>query len=137
METNTISFSGAIPMAYDQYLGRFIFDPFAFDLIQRLGYGEMDTVLELGCGTGRLTKQLRASLNESAVLTSTDINPDMLTLAQEKVPSGKILWDTVNMTAIPYREEYFDLVICQFGLMFVPDKRKALAEMFRVLKKGG
>jgi SAM-dependent methyltransferase len=61
----------------------------------------------------------------------------MLTVAQEKISSPNVCWDTVDMTAIPYEHDLFDTVVCQFGLMFATDKAKAVTEMHRVLKNGG
>ena len=128
METNQITFSGSIPRAYDEYLGPFLFEPFALDLAQRLGNDKGKNVLELACGTGRLTRHLQA---QSVLLTATDINPDMLTIAREKVPADNILWNVADMADTGYRDDFFDLVICQFGLMLIPDKEKALAEIMR------
>jgi ubiquinone/menaquinone biosynthesis C-methylase UbiE len=134
METNQITFSGSIPQAYEEYLGPFLFEPFALDLVRRLGNDKVKNALELACGTGRVTQHLAAS---SVLLTATDINPDMLTIARRKISADNILWDVADMADMPYPDDFFDLVICQFGLMLVPDKGKALAEIFRVLKKGG
>lgn len=137
METNQITFSGSIPQAYEEYLGQFMFEPYALDLVQRIGNDKAENALELACGTGRVTRHLRAHLEESVTLTATDINPAMLTIAREKVQDANISWDVVDMTDIHYGDDLFDLVICQFGLMLAADKDKALAEIFRVLRKGG
>ncbi len=137
METNQIAFSGSIPLAYEDYLGPFLFEPFALDLVRRIGNDKVKQVLELACGTGRVTRHLQAYLKESVMLTATDINPDMLTIARQKILADNILWDVADMAEMPYPDDFFDLVICQFGLMLVPDKEKALAEIMRVLKKEG
>jgi ubiquinone/menaquinone biosynthesis C-methylase UbiE len=134
METNQMTFSGSIPQVYEEYLGPFLFEPFALDLVQRIGNDKVKNVLELACGTGRVTRHLQT---HSVLLTATDINPDMLAIARGKIKADNILWDTVDIMDIHYQDDFFDLVICQFGLMLVPDKGKALAEIFRVLKKGG
>jgi SAM-dependent methyltransferase len=130
-------FDGTIPENYDRYLGPFLFEPYARDLAGRIEFTAGLNILELACGTGILTRHLAPQLPESAELTTTDINADMLTFAQEKLAAPNILWDTVDMAAIPYADELFDLVVCQFGLMFTPDKSKTVAEIHRVLKKGG
>ena len=130
-------FDGTIPENYDRYLAPFIFEPYARDLAARIAFTPGLNILELACGTGSLTRHLAAQLPESAELTTTDINADMLTFAQEKLAAPNILWDTVDMAAIPYADELFDLVVCQFGMMFTPDKSKAVADILRVLKKGG
>lgn len=134
METNQITFSGSIPQAYEEYLGPFLFEPFALDLVQRIGNVKVGHALELACGTGRVTRHLQA---HAVLLSATDINSDMLAIARAKVPAAHILWDVVDMADIDYRDNFFDLVVCQFGLMLVPDKGKALVEISKVLKKGG
>jgi len=137
MNNVSIEFNGSIPENYDKYLGDFIFDPYALDLVERANTEKAKNVLELACGTGRLTQHLLNYLPKETVLTATDINPAMLAVAQEKILAFNIFWDAVDLSNIPYNDEQFDLVLCQFGLMFVPDKLKPLSEMHRVLKKGG
>lgn len=137
MEPNQVTFSGSIPRTYDEYLGPFLFEPFALDLVQRLGDDKVKNVLEVACGTGIVTCHLRENLEGSVLLTATDINPDMLTIARANISGDNILWDVADMADLPYPDEFFDLVICQFGLMLVPDKERALAEIIRVLKKDG
>jgi SAM-dependent methyltransferase len=137
MPTAPLAFDGLSPRTYDECLGPFIFEPYALDLVDRIDPGAHSTVLELACGTGRLTQHLGNRLAKSAKLTATDINPGMLTIARERVHGSNIHWDTVDMAAMPFDKDAFDLVVCQFGLMFVPDKLKALKEMHRVLKTGG
>jgi len=134
MEVNQITFNGSIPRAYEEYLGRFLFEPFALDLVQRIGNDKVEHALELACGTGRVTRHLHA---HAVVLAATDINADMLTIARKKILADNILWDVIDMVDTGYRDDFFDLVICQFGLMLVPDKEKALEEIMRVLKKDG
>ncbi|HLZ16640.1 MAG TPA: methyltransferase domain-containing protein [Cyclobacteriaceae bacterium] len=137
MERNPITFDGSIPKNYDHYIGPFLFEPYADDLVSRIDNTAGTNILELACGTGIVTQRLVSHLSGSAELTATDINADMLTFAQEKVVAPNVCWDTVDMTAIPYEQDLFDTVVCQFGLMFATDKSKAVTEMHRVLKKGG
>ncbi|GGA84850.1 class I SAM-dependent methyltransferase [Puia dinghuensis] len=137
MESNSITFNGSIAKNYDHYLGPFLFEPYAEDLVGRIETAAGSNILELACGTGIVTQRLASHLSGSAELTATDINADMLTVAQEKIAAPNVCWDTVDMAAIPYEHDLFDTVVCQFGLMFVPDKPKAVAEIHRVLKKGG
>jgi ubiquinone/menaquinone biosynthesis C-methylase UbiE len=137
MEPNPITFDGSISKNYDHYLGPFLFEPYAADLVSRLGITADSNILELACGTGIVTQRLASHLSGSAELTATDINADMLAVAQEKISTPNVCWDTVDMVAIPYEDDLFDTVVCQFGLMFATDKYKAITEMHRVLKKGG
>lgn len=137
MEPNPITFDGSIPKNYDHYMGPFLFEPYAADLVSRIDIAGGSNILELACGTGIVTQRLVSLLSGSAELTATDINVDMLTVAQEKIAAPNVYWDTIDMTAIPYEHDLFDTVLCQFGLMFATDKPGAVAEMHRVLKKGG
>ena len=141
-----ISFNKSIPQNYEDYLTSFIFDPYAEDLLERIdttaGTTGFNNVLELACGTGSLTKQLLAHLPSTTHLIATDLQPDMISIAKISVakrhPAAlNLTWDTVDMTNILYADNRFDLIICQFGLMLVPEKLKALTEMHRVLRPGG
>jgi len=137
MERNPITFDGSIAKNYDHYLGTFLFEPYAADLASRIEFTSGSNILELACGTGIVTQRLASHLSASNELTATDINADMLTVAQEKISAPNVCWDTVDMGTIPYEDDLFDTIVCQFGLMFATDKYKAVTEMHRVLKKGG
>lgn len=136
MGTN-IAFSGTIPETYDKYLGPLLFEPYAKDIIERIQKKKFFSVLELACGTGRVTQYLHKILPAEARIVATDLNPDMLKVAQNKITAKKIEWKQVDMQNIPFDDSAFDLVICQFGVMFVPEKEKAYSEVYRVLKKEG
>ena len=137
MSAASTVFAGSIPENYDRYLGPLLFEPYAMDLIHRIKNRNIASVLELACGTGRVTSLLRQSLSEKTQITATDLNPEMLQVAQKKVSAKNVTWATVDMQNIPFPDAHFDLVVCQFGIMFVPDKPKAFSEIHRVLKKGG
>lgn len=137
MERNPMTFDGSISKNYDHYLGPFLFEPYAIDLVSRVTFTGKSNILELACGTGIVTKHLVSHLSASDELTATDINADMLTVAQEKIAAHNVCWDTVDMAAIPYADDLFDTVVCQFGLMFAMDKDGVVAEIRRVLKKEG
>ena len=132
-----MSFDGSISKNYDHYLGPFLFDPYAADLVSRIKFTGSANILELACGTGIVTQRLAGHLSGADELTATDINPDMLSVAQEKISLPNVCWDTVDMGAIPYAQDLFDVVVCQFGMMFATDKDKVVSEMHRVLKNGG
>lgn len=134
---NTIQFNGLIPQHYQDLLTPFLFDGFSKDLMKRIDFSNAYNVLELASGTGSTTKQLLMHLPAGAHLNATDLQADMLEVAKQQVSSPNVSWSVVDMTAIPDIDGQYDLIVCQFGLMLVPDKLKALAEMFRVLKKGG
>ena len=137
-QKNQVQFDGSIPENYDRYLGPLIFEPYARDLVRRLPASGLGRVLELACGTGIVTHQLRERLDENTALVATDLSEGMLKFAQAKPQSSKkIEWKVADANALPFGDETFDAVVCQFGFMFFPDKDKAVSEIFRVLKPGG
>ena len=137
MQPTSFVFDDTIAQNYDTYLGPFGFEPFAADLAARATAHPAANVLELACGTGRVTWHLAAQLAPTAQLTATDINPGMMAVAQHKVVAPNVAWDVVDMTRIPYADAAFDMVVCQFGVMFAPDKLRAFQEIHRVLAPGG
>jgi ubiquinone/menaquinone biosynthesis C-methylase UbiE len=131
------AFAGSVPANYDQYLGPLLFEPYALDIVQRLQNGKLQNVLELACGTGRVTKHLVSLISEDGQLFATDLNADMLAMAQTKVEDKRIKWQVVDAQALPFDNASFDYIVCQFGVMFLPDKQKAFNEAHRVLQPGG
>ena len=129
-------FAGSIPEKYDRFLGPYIFEPYARELAARAVTDNPQSILETACGTGRVTHHLRTTFPH-ARLTATDLNADMLAIARQQVADVSIQWQTADAQALPFGDHSFDLVISQFGLMFIPDKPAALSEAFRVLRPGG
>lgn len=133
-------FLGTIPELYDRHLGPVIFEPYAADLARRVAAAAAApaTVLEVACGTGILTQQLRAHLPATARLVATDLNQPMIDYARVKpgAPSG-VDWRTADAAALPFASASFAALVCQFGLMFVPDKEAPFREARRVLAKDG
>jgi ubiquinone/menaquinone biosynthesis C-methylase UbiE len=136
MNNSSPSFSGSIPRIYDEHLGPLLFEPYALDLMDRIKK-KPASVLEIACGTGIVTSHLRRTLPSSSKLTATDISQDMISIARSKLADKRIEWKLVDAQKLPFDEESFDLVISQFGYMFVPDKPKAFSEIFRVMTPGG
>jgi ubiquinone/menaquinone biosynthesis C-methylase UbiE len=136
-KTITFSFSGSIPENYDEYLGPLIFEPYALDIAGRISALQPATILELACGTGRVTKYLRSASSAGATLTATDLNPAMLEVAKRHASADNVSWGVVDAGALPYEADSYDAIVCQFGIMFVPDRVQAYAEARRVLKPGG
>ena len=138
MPANNAAFVGSIPENYDRYLGPVLFDPYAVDLVARLDLPENASVLELACGTGIVTRRLRDRLGSAARLVATDLNDAMMGYASAKFGRGEAVeWKQADATDLPFDDQSFDAVVCQFGLMFFPDKERALCETYRVLKPGG
>lgn len=122
---------------YDAYLGPFMFEPFAKDLASRLKSDHVLSVLEIASGTGRLTRYLRAKYPDNLKITATDISEDMLAVAAEKLKGENISFEIANAQSLSFENDSFDVVACQFGMMFLSDRSKGFSEVYRVLKPGG
>src|SRR5690349_8003483 len=131
------AFAGSIPHNYDTYLGPLFFEPYAVDLVERLESNDYESVLEIACGTGRVTKHLVKKLSSHGQLYATDLNEGMLRIARERLHDDRIDWQVADAHNLPFYDQQFDLVVCQYGIMFFQDKLKALKEVYRVLLPGG
>jgi ubiquinone/menaquinone biosynthesis C-methylase UbiE len=135
-ETDKV-FAGSIPALYDRHLGPMIFEPYALDLAERAARHSPRRILEIAAGTGIATRALARAL-PSVPIVATDLNQPMLDHAATKTPAGSaISWQQADALALPFENGSFDLVVCQFGAMFFPDKVKAYGEAKRVLTPGG
>lgn len=138
MTEPNLSFSGSIPQMYDRYLGPVLFEPYAADLARRVAVQAIGPVLELACGTGIVTQQLRTHLSQDMKIVATDLSQPMLDYARSKLATlQNVEWKQADIAALPFVDASFPTVVCQFGLMFVPDKQAAFREVRRVLSKGG
>jgi SAM-dependent methyltransferase len=132
------SFTGSIPEYYDSCLGPAWFDAFAQDLAQRLPAKPPGDVLEIACGTGLVTRRLRARLDPAVRLVATDLSKAMLDYARAKLADRRgIEWREADALKLPFGDGEFGAVVCAFGVMFVPDKAAAFREARRVLRPGG
>jgi ubiquinone/menaquinone biosynthesis C-methylase UbiE len=131
------TFRGSIPALYDQHLGPMIFAPYANDLASRLADVRHGRILETAAGTGVVTRALVTALPESVSIVATDLNQPMLDHASSQLPSARVTWRQADAQALPFPDGEFDAVVCQFGVMFFPDKLRAFSEAYRVLKLGG
>ena len=130
-------FAGSIPKIYDTYLVPLIFEPYAADLANRLRSRSLSRVLEIAAGTGVVTRALAAALPESVSIVATDLNQAMLDHAAGVGTKRAVEWRQADAMQLPFAAGTFDAVVCQFGVMFFPEKSKAFAEARRVLKPGG
>jgi len=94
-------------------------------------------VLEIACGTGAVTRRLREALPRETRLTATDLHQDMIDVARGRVPDPDVNWRLADGTALPFDDGSFDVVTCQFGVMFYPDKLAGMREARRVLRSSG
>jgi SAM-dependent methyltransferase len=131
------SFAGSIPQLYEQYLVPLIFEPYALDLARRVAERQPARVLEIAAGTGVATRQLAKTLLADAQIVATDLNQPMLDHASTVGTARPVDWRQADAMALPFPDASFDVVVCQFGVMFFPDKAKAYAEARRVLRSGG
>jgi SAM-dependent methyltransferase len=126
--------AGDMSAAYDEYLVPATFQPYADDLASRVIRYRPRLVLELAAGTGVLTRIVTAELPEARV-TATDLNAAMVEIGASNVPSAT--WRQADAMQLPLGDASFELVACQFGVMFFPDKEAAFTEVARVLMPGG
>lgn len=135
---NHAAYVGSIPTNYHAGVGPVLFEPYAEELAKRVAARAPRRVLEVACGTGILTRSLRRALPPDTQLVATDLNEPMIAVARQTVGAAENLeWAQADMTRLGFSENWFDVVVCQFGLMFVPDKALALRELGRVLEPGG
>jgi ubiquinone/menaquinone biosynthesis C-methylase UbiE len=130
-------FSGSIPKLYDKYLVPLLFESYATDLADRLSSKSLSRILEIAAGTGVVTRKLASVLPESVSIVATDLNQAMLDQASAVGTNRPIEWRQADAMQLPFQDGMFDAVVCQFGVMFFPDKSKAFSEARRVLKSGG
>jgi len=138
MTSDSTAFTArSVAEKYDRYLRPLLFEPFAEDIVSRIKGKNYNDVLEIACGTGSVTRHLKKALPANTKLVATDLHPEMIKVAADTMPNETINWQTADAQQLIFPDETFDLVVCQFGLMFMPDKMKAASEVLRVLKKGG
>lgn len=130
-------FSGSIPRLYETHLVPLIFEQYAADLKTRVGSMSVSRILEVAAGTGVVTRALAAVAKEGASIVATDLNQAMLDEAAAVGIERPVRWLQADAMALPFADNEFDLVVCQFGVMFFPDKSRAFSEARRVLQPGG
>lgn len=130
-------FQGSVPEVYDQYLVPLIFEPYAEDLVERLGDLADGRVLELAAGTGVVTRALARALPPTVEVVGSDLNQEMLDRAASIGTPREVRWRQADALDLPFDAGSFDAVLCQFGVMFFPDKARAFGEARRVLRRGG
>jgi ubiquinone/menaquinone biosynthesis C-methylase UbiE len=136
-ETDKV-FAGSIPENYDRYIVPLIFESYAQDLAQRIAALSPNSVLETAAGSGVVTRALAPRLSPDARYVVTDLNQPMLDYATNRqAADNRITWRKADALALPFEDAAFDLVCCQFGAMFFPNRQSGYREARRVLKPGG
>ncbi len=136
MPISSVTFNA--PRAYDEQLAPVTFGPFARELVARVPADCAGPVLELACGTGAVTRLLRARLPRSTELVATDLSPAMLDYARTRAGGAAgIRWQAADLQQLPFDDASFSTIVCGFGFMFAPDRPRAFGEARRVLATGG
>jgi SAM-dependent methyltransferase len=137
MSGNDAVFSGPIPLLYDRYGEGLLFGPYAADIVRRLSGLTDGRLLETAAGTGIVTRGLAVALPPTVEIVATDLNQPMLDHAATKRDMGRVRFQQADAMALPFADASFDAVVCQFGIMFFPDRVAGMREARRVLKPGG
>ncbi len=136
--STTAAFVGSIPETYDRGMGPVIFVDYARLMAERVAALHPRRVLETAAGTGIVTQALRAALPATSTITATDLNPPMLDIARQKLDgAANLSFQPADAQDLPFSDAAFDLAVCQFGIMFYPDKPLSFREIHRVLQPGG
>lgn len=131
-------FAGSVPRLYDEYLVPLIFSFYADDLARRIAALSPSDLLEIAAGTGAVTRAVAALLPPGVRYVATDLNEPMLAVAKQRQGEDpRMTWRQADALALPFEDSAFDVVCCQFGAMFFPDRSNGYAEAKRVLKPDG
>ena len=136
MVHNDSVFVGSIPELYDENVGPIFMVPYASDIASRLSHLQTGRLLEVAAGTGIVTTALVAALPRVEI-TATDLNQPMIDRASRKAELRGVSFRQADALDLPFDDACFDAVVCQFGVMFFPDKAAAFRETRRVLRPGG
>jgi SAM-dependent methyltransferase len=130
-------FGGSIPDLYERHMVPMVFEPYADDLAGRVAALRPARTLELAAGTGAATRALARALPPGVDLVATDLSQAMLDRAAARGTPRPVEWRQADAARLPFPDASFDVVTCQFGVMFFPDKARAFSEARRVLRRGG
>lgn len=136
MASIDVRFSGSVPANYERYMVPLLFRPYAELLARRAVEFRPSRILETAAGTGVVTAALARALPDAEIV-ATDLNQAMLDVAATRVKSANVSFRQADALELPFGDGEFDLVACQFGVMFYPDKVQGNAEARRVLRDGG
>ncbi|HEU4810475.1 MAG TPA: class I SAM-dependent methyltransferase [Sphingomicrobium sp.] len=129
-------FAGSVPASYDRLMVPLIFRPYAEELARRARALAPRRLLETAAGTGAVTEALHEALPDASIV-ATDLNQPMLDVAAQRVRSPNVEFRVADAQDLPFDDDSFDLVACQFGAMFFPEKVRGHSEARRVLRDGG
>ncbi len=132
-------FIGSVPENYERYLVSSIFGPWASDLVEVAALRPSDRVLDIACGTGIVARTAARRLGSGGTVVGLDLSAPMLEAARSAAANEgvSVEWREGSALKLPLPDAAFDVVFCQQGLQFFPDRPAALLEMHRVLAAGG
>lgn len=123
---------------YQRFFVPAIGAPLANDLVEAANLKDGERVLDVACGTGVVARLAAERVGDTGVVAGLDLNPGMLAVARSATPANRgIEWHQGSAEQMPLEDESFDVVLCQMGLQFMPDKPTALDEVRRVLAPSG
>lgn len=136
MSTSDARFTGSIAAIYEHHMVPLFFEPYAVDLVGRWRDLQRGRLIELAAGTGAVTRALHEALPPAVHITATDLNEGMLKLGASRVSGARVTWQLADASQLPFEDASADALVCQFGVMFLPDKVAAYREAWRVLRAG-
>jgi ubiquinone/menaquinone biosynthesis C-methylase UbiE len=130
---------GGAAELYERHLVPTVTARWATDLVERVNLGRGERALDIACGTGVVARAAAERVGRAGYVAGIDVNTEMVAvaLASQAGFGREIGWFQGSAEALPFSGASFDAALCQFGLMFVPDRQAAVAEMYRVLVPGG
>lgn len=137
MPSSDSAFEGSIPVLYERYLTPLLFEPYAVDIAKRIAPLAPGRLLETAAGTGVVTRELERMLGEGTTIMATDLNQAMIDVALTTRGFGHASWAQCDAMTLPFDRDTFDVVACQFGVMFFPERTRAYREAARVLASEG
>ncbi len=132
----TTPFAHSTPELYDRYMGPLLFEPYAQLVAERCALLRTQRILETAAGTGIVTRAVHHVVPQAEIV-ATDLNPTMLDFAAQSLRSDLVTFQRANAQELPFEDGSFDVVLCQFGVMFFPDRVRAHQESRRVLRPDG
>ncbi len=137
-DTERFASSDEAAQRYEQNIVQPIIKSHTHVVFDHVSLHEGERVLDVACGTGIVTRVAAERFDHVGKIVGLDRNPAMLDVARDNEPSNvSVEWREGDMCALPYPDDSFDVVFCQQGMQYVPDKLTALREMHRVLGAGG
>ncbi len=130
-------FDRAAP-SYDEVAGAY-HDHFGGRLVEVVGVGPGDVVLDVGCGRGAILMPAAARVGPGGSVAGVDLSPEMVRLARQRAHANGVAAriEVMDAEQLDFPDGLFSVVLCGFGIFFLPDPERAVAGFRRVLAPGG